>query len=266
MRLRPWRKKTTAGTLFRSGLALALALNLAACAGMERAQGLAQTPAGDSVFASGSLPSLVVIPAEGFRSAAAGNLFVGVSQDGFLPAYFPVRVCFALFTTGPRQLAVYLADAPHSLEWAPNPAFTERRGLPVLEHAMADHDGFEMETLTYVRPRGKDPWMPVYAAQGPAWNGDVLVRQRTWLTLGNSVKLVVEYREAAPALAGPREIPPDFEERAAAAFRLLGSRQAEAFPFAVERNREEKAAGISAGLLSAVLGEIRPKTVIWERE
>jgi hypothetical protein len=240
------------------GAFLPVALSLAACAGMEPFEGMALDRARRSVFASSTAPGLVVAPADGFAPVSDGRLFVEVSRNGIFSAYSSVRVGYALFAEGSRQLAVCLASVSGGQEWPPNPDFTERRGLAAWEISMTYHDGFEMETVTYVRQGSKDPWMSAYAASGSGWEGDLLVRQYSWRT-SSGLKLVVEYREAAPAEeGGPRENRADFAERADASFLL--SRGAETRPVPSARS----AATVDRRLLAAVLGEVRPKFSVWE--
>jgi hypothetical protein len=247
-------------TMPRTIAFLVLSLSLAACSGLERFDGLAAVAGREGVFASSGAPALIVIPADGFRSVAGGSLFANAARNGADMAYSPVRVSYALFAAGPRQLVAYLADAASGWEWPPNPGFTERRGLPARDAGLVTRDGFEMESVTYVRPRDWDPWAAAYAAPGSGRGGDVLVRQYTWRTMADSVKLVVEYREAVPVGENvPPERFPDFAERADASFRLGGKEQAASAAWS-----RENPTPVDVRLLAAVLGEIRRKPSIWD--
>jgi len=253
------------------GVALVVFLVVAACVGLKSPQlrGVAAGPmsgvGSTGVLASNSRPAVAVQPAEDFRPVAHGVTQALVSRQGAFGSGQSARVWYALHSTsdGKGQLVADLAEL-HGREWAwsVNPLFNDRRGRPVLRAGTLTHDGVEFTALTYARMADKDPWMPAFKAKALGWDGPLLVRQYTWLTQANRVKLVVEYREPAPDFALPDHLLDDrpalraFEDRAEAAFRIL--RQGDAnFPEQIEKAKSDEA-GLASHALDLVLGEAVP--------
>ena len=255
-------------------VAVAVLLGLAACAGIRAPQvrGIGQAVAGagvnsNGVLASNALPAMAVAPASDLRLVAHGVTDAGVSMQGAAMGSTGARVWYALNAdnAGGRQLAASLAELDNPWEWSLNPNFTERRGLPLLREAELPRCGVTLTALTYIRPGRKDPWMPAFQAAGKGWEGDVLLRQYTWWSVANRVKVMVEYREPVPRdglpLEDDRAALRAFEDRADAAFQLLRQEQGDAIPADIIRDRRNNA-NISPRLLADVLGEAVPGVAV----
>ena len=127
----------------------------------------------------------------------------------------------------------------------------------MLNEGAASRAGAALTFYTYVRPAAKDPWMRPFADHGKGWEGGVLLRQYTWWSMANQVKVVVEYREPVPAGADLSYDPTAlraFEERADAAFTLLRKERGDLLPSDVTRSRRDEAR-VSPRLLAGTLGE-----------
>lgn len=246
-------------------VAVVILLALAACAGIKaplvRGVGREAGAGGvvEGVLTSNALPAMAVAPAVGFAPVVHGVTSVGVPFNASLSATAGARVWYALHTdtAGARQLVASLAEVGSSLEWPLNPGMVERQGLPMLNEGEVSKAGVDLTSYTYVRPAALDPWMRPFAERGRGWEGGVLLRQYTWWSLADQVKVMVEYREPVPAdldlrydLMALRA----FEERADAAFTLLRKEQGDALPTDVARSRQD-AAHVSPRLLAGVLGE-----------
>ncbi len=243
--------------------AVAALLTAAACAGFRaplmRGVGREAGGVAEGVLSSNAHPAMAVLPAAGFEPVAHGVTDVGVPLNGSLTATASARLWYALHAdkTGARQLAASLAEVGNTLEWSLNPSMIDRQGLPMLHEGAASRAGVDLTSYTYVRPAAKDPWMRPFADHGKGWEGGVLLRQYTWWSMANQVKVVVEYREPVPAdtdlnydLMALRA----FEERADAAFRLLRKERGDTLPSDVTRARRDEAR-VSPRLLAGVLGE-----------
>lgn len=244
-------------------VAVVILLAVAACAGVRAplVRGVGRESAGgcviEGVLSSSALPAVAVLPAAGFAPVAHGVTDVGVPMNASLTATTGARVWYALHADRGRQLAASLAEVGNAWEWSLNPGMTDRQGLPMLDEGEAAKAGVGLTTYTYVRPAAKDPWMPAFVVAGRGWEGDVLLRQYTWWSMANHVKMVVEYREPVPAEGNLRFDPSAllaFETRADDAFRLLRKEQGDALPADVARARRDEAR-ISPRLLAGVLGE-----------
>ena len=243
--------------------AVAALLALAACAGVKaplvRGVGSEAGGAAEGVLSSNAHPAMAVLPAAGFEPVAHGVTDVGVPLNSSLTATASARVWYALHAdkTGARQLVASLAEVGNSLEWSLNPGMIDRQGLPMLNEGAASRAGAALTFYTYVRPAAKDPWMRPFADHGKGWEGGVLLRQYTWWSMANQVKVVVEYREPVPAGADLSYDPTAlraFEERADAAFTLLRKERGDLLPSDVTRSRRDEAR-VSPRLLAGTLGE-----------
>jgi hypothetical protein len=109
--------------------------------------------------------------------------------------------------------------------------------------------------LVYTRKVEKDPWMPVFAQAGSAWEGETLLARYEWTDSSSSEKLVAEYREPAPALeAGFVYSASDlngFIARSQKAFKLAGVQEGVQVAPAPQTN-------IPNFLLAPVVGSVVP--------
>lgn len=243
--------------------AVVVLLAAAACAGIKAplVRGVGREAGGmtGGVLSSNAHPAVAVLPSAEFAPVAHGVTDVGVPLNASLTATAGARVWYALHAdkTGTRQLVASLAEVGDALEWSLNPGMIDRQGLPMLNEGPVVRAGADISSYTYVRPAAKDPWMRPFADHGKAWEGGVLVRQYTWWSMANQVKLVVEYREPVPAgtdLSYDLMALRAFEERADAAFTLLRKERGDALPEDVIRARRDEAS-VSPRLLAGVLGE-----------
>lgn len=241
--------------------AVAALLIAAACAGIHaplmRGVGRAPGALTQGVLSSNAHPAMAVAPAEGFMPVAHGATSVGVPLNASLTAAASARVWYALHAGAERQLAAFLAEVGDSLRWSLNPGMVDRRGLRMLHEGELTLAGAEMSAYTYVRPAAMDPWMRAFADHGKGWEGDVLLRQYVWWSMGDQVKVVVEYREPVPAgtdLVFDGMALRAFNQRADASFRLLRKEQGDTLPSDIVYVRQDEAR-ISPRLLAGVLGE-----------
>lgn len=246
-------------------LAVVVLLAVAACAGVRAplARGVGRETAGgyvaEDVLVSNALPAVAVVPAEGLIPVAHGVADTGVPMNASLTAATGARVWYALHADGAggRQLAASLAEVGNAWEWSLNPGMTDRQGLRMVNEGEAAKAGVGLTSYVYARPAAKDPWMPAFIAAGKGWEGDVLLRQYTWWSMANHVKMMVEYREPVPEGVDLRydlTALQAFEARADKAFRLVRKEQGDVLPTDVTRARRNKAR-VSPRLLAQVLGE-----------
>lgn len=247
-------------------VAVAALLIAAACAGIHAPlmRGVGRAPDGlaQDVLYSNAHPAMAVVPADGFMPVVHGATSVGVPLDASLTSTVGARVWYALHAGTARQLVASLAEVGDSLQWSLNPRMIDRLGLRMLHEETVFPAGAEMASYTYVRPAAKDPWMRPFAEHGKGWEGDVLLRQYTWWSMRDQVKVVVEYREPVPAetdLVYDRMALRAFNQRADAAFSLLRRERGDMLPSDGTYVREDEAR-VSQRLLAGVLGEAVSRT------
>ena len=97
------------------------------------------------------------------------------------------------------QLAVMLAECFSGWEWNISAVGAEYHVKPLLYKFYGERPA-DATVLVYTRLVEKDPWMPSFAADGSAWDGESVVARYEWMTTGSREKIVAEYREPASAV------------------------------------------------------------------
>lgn len=200
--------------------ALAALMMLSGCAGLKVQRGLDAHGA----FVSTAAPVVTVLPGEGFSPVASGStLCVVPIETGFVPSV-ATNVWYALHKSDSAQAAVFLAECSAPWEWNISATGVEYQVKPLLYKFYGDLPS-SATVLVYTRAVAKDPWMPVFAQAGSAWEGESLVARYEWMSVGSRDKLVAEYREPLPAdsvsIVSP-EMLKGFLERSQKAFSLSG--------------------------------------------
>ena len=203
-------------------------------------------------FVSTVMPEVSMKPAEGFETALAGNTSCLARQEDAFTATVPVQVWYGLSAKDGAQLAFVLAECTSEWNWSVSSHGAEYQHYPVLREMRGAASG-DPDLIVFVRPAGSDVFRN--ALGGAAWNEDMLVAHYEWLSSTSHVKLIAEYREAAPAPADELLVTPEavsaFVRRAQASF-----------------TREEMPAGVQPGprlsgllpddSLSSMLGPVIP--------
>lgn len=200
--------------------AFAAVLMLSGCAGMKVHRGLDA----DGAFVSTAAPVVTVLPGEGFSPVASGNTLCAVPiETGIIPSV-TTNVWYALHKSESAQSAVFLAECSAPWEWNISATGVEYQVKPLLYKFYGDLPG-TATVLVYTRAVEKDPWMPVFAQAGSAWEGQSLIARYEWMSVGSRDKVVAEYREPLPA-DGVEIVSADvlkgFIERSQKAFSLGG--------------------------------------------
>ncbi len=200
--------------------ALAAVLMLSGCAGMKVHRGLD----GQGAFVSTASPVVTVVPGEGFSPVASGSTLCAVPiESGIMPSV-TTEVWYALHKSENAQAAVFLAECSAPWEWNISATGVEYQVKPLLYKFYGDLPN-SATVLVYTRAVEKDPWMPIFAQAGSAWEGETLVARYEWMSSASRDKLVAEYREPSPVAAGsvfPAEQMNAFIARSQKAFSLGG--------------------------------------------
>jgi hypothetical protein len=175
--------------------ALAAAMMLSGCAGMKVHRGLDASGA----FVSSASPSVTVQAAEGFTAVAAGRTLCGVPAEDGMIASDTAEVWYSLHKGENAQLAVMFAECSAPNVWNISATGVEYQVKPLLYKFYGQMPG-DANVLVYTRKVEKDPWMPIFAQAGSAWEGETLLARYEWMDSSSSEKLVAEYREPAQAL------------------------------------------------------------------
>ncbi len=240
--------------IMKKMLAIAFAVALAALSGC--AGSFYRGMDADGAFVSTAAPQVRVIPAEGFTTVLAGRTTCMVKEEDAFMATVPAQVWYGLSAREGSQLATLLADCGADWKWSISSHGSEYENYRLLRemHGVASGDP---DFMIFVRPAAMDPFRGL--AEGTDWDQDSLVAQYTWLNAASNGKLIVEYREPAPApaeeLLYTPEVVSEFGERAASAFSRA---RCEAVPAAGQR-----IGGIpSDATLGPVLGALeQPPTI-----
>ena len=201
--------------------ALAAVMMLSGCASMKVERGLDASGA----FVSSASPAVTVQAAEGFTAVASGSTLCAVPiENGVIPSQSS-SVWYSLHKSDSAQLAVMLAECDKPCTWNISSTGVEYQFKPLFYKFYGDKTS-DANVLVYTRKVEKDPWMPIFAQAGSAWEGDTLVARYEWLNIESSEKLVAEYREPALVLGEdaiyPVEALNDFIARSQKAFALNG--------------------------------------------
>ena len=175
--------------------ALAAVMMLSGCAGMKVHRGLDASGA----FVSSASPSVTVQAAEGFTAVAAGRTLCGVPAEDGMIASDTAEVWYSLHKGENAQLAVMLAECSAPNVWNISATGVEYQVKPLLYKYYGERPS-DATVLVYTRRVEKDPWMPIFAQAGSAWEGETLLARYEWMDSSSSEKLVAEYREPAQAL------------------------------------------------------------------
>ena len=230
--------------------ALAAAMMLSGCAGMEIHRGLDASGS----FVSSASPAVTVQASEGFTAVASGRTLCGVPAEDRMTPSDTADVWYSLHKGENAQLAVMLAECSGPNVWNVSATGVEYQVKPLLYKFYGQMPG-DATVLVYTRKVEKDPWMPVFAQAGSAWEGETLLARYEWTDSSSSEKLVAEYREPAPALeAGFVYSASDlngFIARSQKAFKLAGVQEGVQVAPAPQTN-------IPNFLLAPVVGSVVP--------
>ena len=175
--------------------ALAAVMMLSGCAGMKIHRGLDASGA----FVSSASPSVTVQAAEGFSAVASGRTLCAVPAEAGIVTADVADVWYSLHKSDSAQLAVMLAECSGPNVWNISATGVEYQVKPLLYKFYGQMPG-DATVLVYTRKVEKDPWMPIFAQAGSAWEGETLLARYEWMDSSSTEKLVAEYREPAPAL------------------------------------------------------------------
>ena len=230
--------------------ALAASMMLSGCAGLQIHRGLDASGS----FVSSASPAVTVQASEGFTSVASGRTLCAVPAEGGMVSADTVDVWYSLHKGENAQLAVMLAECSAPNVWNISATGVEYQVKPLLYKFYGQMPG-DATVLVYTRKVEKDPWMPVFAQAGSAWEGETLLARYEWTDSSSSEKLVSEYREPAPALeAGFVYSSSDlnaFIARSQKAFKLAGVQEGVQVAPAPQTN-------IPNFLLAPVVGSVVP--------
>ncbi|MBQ3893439.1 MAG: DUF4851 domain-containing protein [Mailhella sp.] len=203
-------------------------------------------------FVSTVSPEVRVIPAAGFEPVLSGRTSCMAREQDVFMAVVPVHVWYGVSAREGAQLAVLLGECDQGWNWSVSAHGAEHENYLVLRemHGVAARDA---DVTFFVRPAAADPFLRVHGTDG--WEQGVLVAQYVWINSNSKAKLIVEYREPAPASAEELLSMPDvvsaFHDRAAGAFSMAQAGEAPV---------PGQAAGAVPpdSLLSPVLGALEP--------
>lgn len=229
-------------------MAMASSLLLSGCAGSALYRGMDA----DGAFVSTASPSVAVQPAEGFKVVTSGKTLCRVPVEDSFNTLITADVWYALAAKDGAQLVSVLGECDSDWVWGVRAVGVDFQRLPVLY----EYNGVESDSAmlrVYVRPGRLDPWMPMFRQSGGGWDGDVLVARYEWLGGADQDKLIVEYREPAPAMPETFAVRTAemgaFLDRAKAAF-SMGKAQSPVSLAPAGGHR------VSDDLLSSVLGSV----------
>ena len=230
------------------GAALAAVMMLSGCASMKVDRGLDASGA----FVSSASPAVTVQAAEGFTAVASGRTLCIVPLENGPANGQSTSVWYSLHKGDNAQLAVMLAECSRPCTWNISATGVEYQVKPLLYKFYSDQ-ARDANVLVYTRNVEKDPWMPIFAEAGSAWEGETLVARYEWASLDSTEKLVAEYREPA-AVLGEGAIYPvadlnAFIARSQKAFSLGGVQEGVQVAPAVQTN-------IPNHLLAPVVGSV----------
>lgn len=174
--------------------ALAAAMMISGCAGMQIHRGLDASGA----FVSSASPAVTVQASEGFTSVASGRTLCAVPGEGGMMSADTAEVWYSLHKGDNAQLAVMLAECTAPNVWNISATDVEYQVKPLLYKFYGQMPS-DATVLVYARKVEKDPWMPIFAQAGSAWDGETLLARYEWTDSSSTEKLVAEYREPAPA-------------------------------------------------------------------
>lgn len=226
--------------------ALAAVMMLAGCGGKVY-RGLDAS----GTFVS-TVPVASVQPAEGFSNVASGRTLVQVPIEDHAIARASAQVWYSLYKNEGSQLAVMLAECFSSWEWNISALGAEHHVKPLLYKFYGERPS-DATVLVYTRLVEKDPWMPAFAADGSAWEGESIVARYEWMATGAKEKIVAEYREPVDSVLNGEIVSTEqisaFLQRSQKAFALGGVQegvQVSALPLT----------SISDWLLAPVVGSV----------
>ncbi|MBR5882761.1 MAG: DUF4851 domain-containing protein [Mailhella sp.] len=175
--------------------ALAAVMMLSGCAGMKIHRGLDASGA----FVSSASPAVTVQASEGFTAVASGRTLCSVPAEAGITTADTADVWYSLYKSDSAQIAVMLAECSGPNVWNISATGVEYQVKPLLYKFYGQMPG-DATVLVYTRKVEKDPWMPIFAQAGSAWEGETLLARYEWMDSSSTEKLVAEYREPAPAL------------------------------------------------------------------
>ncbi|MBR6625771.1 MAG: DUF4851 domain-containing protein [Mailhella sp.] len=175
--------------------ALAAVMMLSGCAGMKIHRGLDASGS----FVSSASPAVTVQASEGFTAVASGRTLCSVPAEAGIITADTAEVWYSLHKSDSAQIAVMLAECSASNVWNISATGVEYQVKPLLYKFYGQMPG-DATVLVYTRKVEKDPWMPIFAQAGSAWEGETLLARYEWMDSSSTEKLVAEYREPAPAL------------------------------------------------------------------
>ena len=201
--------------------ALAAVMMLSGCAGMKIERGLDASGA----FVSSASPAVTVQAGEGFSAVASGRTLCVVPIETGIIDTQCTSVWYSLHKGETAQLAVMLAECTPFCTWNVSATGVEYQVKPLLYKFYGDKTS-DANVLVYTRKVEKDPWMPIFAQAGSAWEGETLVARYEWVNVDSTEKLVAEYREPAKVLGEGAIYPVEelngFIARSQKAFSLSG--------------------------------------------
>lgn len=230
--------------------ALAAVMMLSGCAGMQIHRGLDAS----GTFVSSASPAVSVQVSEGFSSVASGRTLCAVPAESGIITADTAEVWYSLHKGENAQFAVMLAECSAPNVWNISATGVEYQVKPLL-YKFYGQMPCDANVLVYTRKVEKDPWMPIFAQAGSAWEGETLLARYEWTDGSSSEKLVAEYREPAPALEPGFVYPASdlnaFIARSQKAFKLAGVQEGVQVAPARQTN-------IPSFLLAPVVGSVVP--------
>lgn len=227
---------------------LAAAMLISGCASMKVYRGLDASGS----FVSSASPAVSVKAGEGFSAVTTGRTLCVVPVDSGMLNLVTTEVWYSLHKSDKAQLAVMLAECSAPSEWNISATGVEYQYKPLLYKFYGELPS-DATVLVYTRKAEKDPWMPVFAQAGSAWEGDILVARYEWTSVGSREKLVGEYREPALPLEEGMGYPVEdlnaFLKRSQKAFSLSGVQEGVQLTLAQHTN-------IPNALLAPVVGSV----------
>ncbi len=176
-------------------------------------------------FVSSASPAVSVNPGEGFSAVSAGRTLCAVPVDSGMLNIVTTEIWYSLYKSDKAQLAVMLGECSAPCEWNISATGVEYQYKPLLYKFYGEMPS-DATVLVYTRSVENDPWMPLFAQSGSAWEGETLVARYEWMSVSSRDKLVAEYREPALSLAEGMGYPVEdlngFLKRSQKAFSLAG--------------------------------------------
>ena len=207
-------------------------------------------------FVSTVSPQVRVIPAEGLETVLSGRTSCMVREKDVFIATVPVQVWYGMSAREGAQLAVVLAQCSGCWNWSISAHGAEYENYRILREMRGVASG-DADVTVFIRPAAADPFLRLQGTDG--WEQGVLAAQYVWLNSAGNAKLIVEYREPAPAPAEELLYSPE-------AVSAFAGRAAEAFSMAREEGSPSPgspAGGVpSDSLLAPMLGSLEPLTAV----